>query len=168
VRGLGEATAYPHTGNTFITGLMSSSTLWSPYLEHRSVLFHVVKSLWELYSIFTEGLIYQNRANVLIPLTGLQAGRPRSRGSICGSGKRFLSSPNQPEWLWSPAVHLHNGYRERGSKTSSLAEVKNECSCTYTPWYALVTYTGTTLPLKNVTLSILTRVFDKFLGCIIN
>ena len=28
-----------------------------------------------------------------------------------GRGKRFFSSPNNPDWLWDPFSPLFNGYR---------------------------------------------------------
>jgi hypothetical protein len=34
------------------------------------------------------------------------------RGSIPGRAKRFFSSPQRPDRLWSPLSLLHNGYRE--------------------------------------------------------
>jgi hypothetical protein len=33
------------------------------------------------------------------------------RGSIPGRGKRFLSYPQRPGWLWGPPSRLSNGYR---------------------------------------------------------
>jgi hypothetical protein len=67
--------------------------------------------------------------------------------------------------LWSiragseahPSILLYNGYRQAAGERrqplyASLAEVTNDWICTYTPSYVLVSYTGTTSRLKNVTL----------------
>ena len=35
-------------------------------------------------------------------VTGLVTGRPRNRGSILGTGKRCVSSPENPDRLWNP------------------------------------------------------------------
>jgi hypothetical protein len=66
------------------------------------------------------------------------------RGSNLGRSKRFLPSPNRPDWLWDLPSFLSNGYWGffPGSKAAgawswpsprSNAEVKNEWSYTSTP-----------------------------------
>jgi len=38
-------------------------------------------------------------------------GYAMARDLIPGKGKKFLSSPKRPDWLWSPANPLFKGYR---------------------------------------------------------
>jgi hypothetical protein len=44
-------------------------------------------------------------------LTTLRAGRPRDRGSISGTDKRFICSRKGLDRLWSPHSLLFNGDR---------------------------------------------------------
>jgi len=41
----------------------------------------------------------------------LRAGRSGFGNSITGGGWEFFSSPQRPDWLWSPTSFLLNGYR---------------------------------------------------------
>jgi hypothetical protein len=52
------------------------------------------------------------------------AGRPRDRSLIPGRGKRFFSSPQRPDRVWSPPNILSNGYRELSTHFHLVPRVK--------------------------------------------
>jgi hypothetical protein len=63
----------------------------------------------ECMSKTTKNVLHGSRDSSVGIVTRLQAGRPRDRSSVHGSGKRFFSSPQRPDWLWGPSSLLYNG-----------------------------------------------------------
>jgi hypothetical protein len=54
--------------------------------------------------------IYITRAAIAVSIA--MGYRLDSRGSIPRKGKKVLSAPQHPDWLWGPPSLLHNGYRQ--------------------------------------------------------
>jgi hypothetical protein len=66
----------------------------------------------------------------------LRAGKPRNRGFILGTGKRFFSFPLVSDGLWGPSnpqwvpATVFKGVKPQGCETGfsppSIAEIKND------------------------------------------
>jgi len=76
-------------------------------------------------------------------------------------GKKFVSSPERPDWFWSPSSLLWNVYvgfcqaikrpgREVNHPPPSRAKVENEWSYTSTPLNAFMVQTGRNLYIEVV------------------
>jgi hypothetical protein len=127
-----------------------------------------------------EGPNFENTVEKLNSVVGTvtrqHVGRPRDRGSILGRGKAVNSSPKRPRPPWDPSYFpftKQRGIPPPGLQPAALAadpspqsseEAKNKWRCTFTPPYAFMTCTRTSLRISKCPLTDFKQAPKKHCG----